>query len=109
MKNIGNNLAIALLASNVLLLIAIILLKDHLPPVVPLFFGSAPEEAHLAPVTNLFIPPAIAIAILLLNFVISHLFRKDKFLQQILFGFTIATTALSTITVVKIILLVGNI
>lgn len=92
--------------ANILVVLAVLLLQNHLPPVVPLFYGLPYGEEQLASKWALVIPPIVALALLGVNIFIAHE-TKDDFIKQIMEGLTLATTALSTITVVRIILLVG--
>ncbi len=92
---------------NLLVILGILLLQSHLPPVVPLFYGLPYGDEQLANTWALIIPPLVALAFIGANIFISKT-SKEEFIKQILVGLTIATTALSTITVVRIILLVGQ-
>lgn len=92
---------------NILVVIIALFFQSHLPPVVPLFYGMPSGEEQLANQWALIIPPLVALAFLGVNIFITHI-TKDDFIKQVLLGLTITTTALSTITVVKIILLVGQ-
>ncbi len=83
---------------NILVILGVLFFQSHLPPVVPLFFGLPLGEQQLANSWALIIPPIVALAFLGVNI----------FIKQVLLGLTLTTTALSTITVVKIILLVGQ-
>jgi len=93
---------------NFLVVVFIFFVMSKLPPVIPLFYGSPEGETQLAPQTFLFIPPLICLVITLVNSMISRLL-KDEFLQKVLIGAIYTTTILSTITVVKIVFLIGNI
>ncbi len=93
---------------NLLIILGILLLQSHLPPVVPLFYGLPYGDEQLANTWALIIPPLVALSFIGINIFIGKT-SKDEFIKQILVGLTIATTALSTITVVRIILLVGQI
>ncbi len=107
MKSIFQKTAILCIIINILSTIVILITKNHLPPIVPLFYGLPVSESELAPNIALVVPPVIAGGFAGLNLVLNSLF-KDKFLEQIFGGLMIATTALSTITLIKIILLVGT-
>ncbi len=92
---------------NILVILGVLFFQSHLPPVVPLFFGLPLGEQQLANSWALIIPPIVALAFLGVNIFITQT-TKDDFIKQVLLGLTLTTTALSTITVVKIILLVGQ-
>ncbi len=90
---------------NMAVIVSIIMLKNNLPPIVPLFYGLPVSESQLAPSIALVIPPTISIIFTSLNLILNKLF-KNEFLAQIFIGLAVVTSALSIITVVKIILLV---
>jgi len=90
---------------NVILILAVLLLMNRLPPVVPLFYGLPYGEEQLASKWSLIIPPIVALAFLGVNVFVTRT-TKDDFIRQILTGLTVVTTALSTITVIRIILLI---
>ncbi len=101
------NTDFTLLLINLLLIILIVFARRFLPPVVPLFYGQPQGREQLAKSTFLVIPPLIALLVVAINTSIIF-FMKNKFLQKVLLGLAIMTTVLSTITIVKIIFLVGN-
>lgn len=101
-----NSFGVALL-TNFLMIILILALQGFLPPVVPLFYGQPQGEAQLARSIFLILPPAISFLITLANAFLSTLI-KNKFLQTILLGLAVVVTVFSSVTVVKIILLVGS-
>lgn len=96
------------LATNALVLILVILTQEVLPPIIPLFYGQPQGASQLAPKIFLVIPPAVALLVTGVNVCLSRT-TKDDFLWSVLLGGSILTTVLSIITVVKIVLLVGNI
>jgi len=93
--------------TNLFVILMVILLQGHFPPVVPLFYGKPQGEEQLVQSILLILPPLISILIITLNTILLS-FLKNKFLQKILFGLIITITVLSTITVIEIILLVGS-
>ncbi|HEX6976913.1 MAG TPA: hypothetical protein VF185_00955 [Patescibacteria group bacterium] len=93
---------------NLLIILVILLLQPHLPPVVPLFYGLPYGDEQLANTWALIIPPFVALAFIGANIFISKT-SKEEFIKQILVGLTVVVTALSAITVLRIILLVGKI
>lgn len=86
---------------------SILILQNSLPPEVPLFYGMPSGREQLADQIYLLIPPAAALLIIATSAVLSSSTR-DSYLQTIFSGLTLVVTLLSTITVVKIMLLVGN-
>lgn len=95
-------------AVNAALCIAVLLLREHLPPTVPLFYGRPRGAEQLAPQLFLLVPPGLSILVTILNAIFIAL-TEDKFIRKVLVGISFAATLLSAITIVKIILLVGSI
>jgi hypothetical protein len=100
------NFIYASLALNVVVAIAIFLLKGFLPPVVPLFYGLPIGADQLVPTLGILTAPAAGIVISVVNIIISHL-TNDLFLKKALVISSIFVTILITITITKIVLLVG--
>ena len=96
------------LTLDISIIIIILSLKDHLPPIVPLFYGLPVSSNILIANIGLLIPPLTASFLSLINLTIVKI-TKDSFLEKILAGLTITITILSAITVIKIIFLVGSI
>lgn len=86
---------------------AIFILKDNLPPQVPLFYGLALGEDQLVSASQLTIPAILALSIIGLNAFLSTFF-ENLFLKQTLILGAFAVSLLSAITTVKIIFLVGS-
>jgi hypothetical protein len=99
---------IVILAVNAALALFIFLMKERIPPTVPLFYGRPRGVEQLAPQLFLLLPPGLSIVVTLLNVVIMAI-TSDKFIKKVLIGIAFAATLLSAITVIKIILLVGSI
>jgi len=91
---------------NALVLIAVLAFKSFLPPVVPLFYGNILGEAQLANSLFLLIPPVASLAIIGINMTISSVVT-DAFLKKILIISSLFISLLTSITVLKIIFLVG--
>ena len=106
LKKIKSPLAVCVVI-NLLVALGVVLFQNHLPPVVPLFYGRPLGEEQLAQQIFLILPPAIASLLCVLNFLISPIFN-DKFLKNMLIGLGVVATLLSSITVIKISLLVGS-
>ena len=77
-----------------------------LPPIIPVLYGLPTGESQLLPTLGLFIVPTVALAITIANFFVGYMV-KDKFSLKILIAVSTLASILSTITVVKIVLLVG--
>jgi hypothetical protein len=95
------------LVANLLTGLIILLLQSRIPPSVPLFYGLPQGEEQLVQNTFLILPPLIALVIVGVNIFLGKV-TKDKFLQKVLTGLTILCSALSSVTVIKILLLVGS-
>jgi hypothetical protein len=91
---------------NLLMVALVALAQQILPPVVPLFYGRAQGEEQLAKSLFLSLPAFISLLITLVNLAFIYLL-DNRFLQKVLLGLAIGVTILSTITILKIILLVG--
>ena len=102
------NWSVALLLVNLLAVLLILVLKNLLPPIIPLFYGRPYGAEQLAAQGSLVIPPLVAFAVCVVNIAIS-LSVSDEFLDKVLFGGMFVSTLLSLVTVAKIIFLVGNI
>ena len=94
------------LGANVLTLLFILLIKNFLPPEVPLFYGNAVGESQLVETFLLIIAPAVAILILCLNVFLSTVVG-EPFLKKVLIISSFFVSMLTSITVFKIIFLVG--
>ena len=86
--------------------VAIVALENYLPPVVPLFYGLPVGQDQLTSTFGLLIAPAVSALIAVINFLISFWVR-DSFLRKVLAISSIILSILTTITVIKIIFLVG--
>ena len=91
---------------NAIIALAVLILKNNLPPLVPLLYGRPAGEAELIVTAGLFIAPAASLIITVLNLLIS-LWVKDDFLKKILAISSIVIAGLMAITIIKIIFLVG--
>lgn len=86
---------------------AVFILRKHLPPEVPLFYGQPQDERQLTHTLGLVIPSLSAILINVVNLLIS-LSLKNDFLKKALIISGFAISLLSIITTVQIIVLVGS-
>jgi hypothetical protein len=92
---------------NLLLIAVIFLVKNSLPPEVPLFYGLPEGQEQLASIYLLALPSVISTGIIFFNILLG-IFVKDEFLVKILCLTGIATAFFSIVTTLKIILLVGS-
>jgi uncharacterized membrane protein len=81
--------------------------KNKIPPQVPLYYGYARGDRQLAETSGLILPSLISIGIIITNTIISLLIGSD-YLKKVLVISSFLATALSVITTVKIMLLVGS-
>lgn len=93
--------------ANLIIIAAILVLLKRLPPEIPLFYGRPESERELAKSIFLLIPPTLSIIITIINTSLVKIV-KDDFIANVLLGLIVASLLFSTITVGKIIFLVGN-
>ena len=89
------------------ILIVLLAKTKFLPPEVPLFYGEAQGEAQIGKSLGLTIPSLISLFIIVINLLISFIV-KDEFLKRVLILASLACAIFSTITTIKIILLIGS-
>lgn len=99
--------AIVVIILNILVVISVFFLQRYLPPEIPLFYGLPETVEQLATTRSLIIPPAITIAIIIVNTTLC-IFVKDDFLKKTLMISSLATFVFSIIAVTRIFLLVGS-
>ena len=92
---------------NLLLIAVIFLIKNFLPPEIPLFYGLPEGQDQLGSVYLLALPCIISTGIIFLNILLGTLV-KDEFLVKILCLTGIASAFFSIVTTLKIIFLVGS-
>jgi len=100
--------SIFLIAVNLIIILLVVFAQKILPPTIPLFYGNPYGTEQLSSRINLILPSLSALFISIISIIIGIL-TQDDFLKKVLFGGILATTLLSAITTIKIILLVGNI
>jgi hypothetical protein len=101
-----NNYFLAALILNALSLLAPVILRGFLPPVVPLFYGRPVGEGQLVSTLGLLIAPAASFLITAVNLLL-NLWTKDDFLKKVLAVTALIISIVTAITVIKIMLLVG--
>lgn len=92
---------------NIFTLLFIFVVMNKLPPQVPLYYGLARSEAQLGTPSSLVIPCLFSLVALLINLVIASFIEND-FLRKTLILAGFAGILLSTITVIKIVFLIGS-
>jgi len=100
------SLASSSFAINLALILIVVLLKDILPPEVPLFYGKPVGEMQLTSALGLLIAPIAAIFITVINIALNFWVR-DLFAKKILIISAFFVSVLTAITILKIIFLVG--
>lgn len=93
-------------ALNVLTALTVLIFKSVIPPIVPLFYGRAIGESQLVGFFGLLIAPGASLFITLLNLILSSI-TDDLFLKKVYVATAFIVSLLTTITVIKIIFLVG--
>lgn len=78
-----------------------------LPPEIPLFYGLAAGETQLAPALAILIPAVVSTSIIGINIFLTKNI-SEKFAQKALILTAVSTAVFSTVTTLKIILLVGS-
>lgn len=91
---------------SLLTILSVLGLKSFLPPEVPLFYGRPVGEAQLTKTLGLAIAPAISILILAVNTIIS-IMTPDILTKKILIISSFVISLITSITVIRIILLVA--
>lgn len=91
---------------SVLSIVGALITRSFLPPLIPLFYGKPTGAEQLAPTWFIFIIPGISILITVTNLFVNKS-AEDKFIKKILAITSLVISLMATITVVKIIMLVG--
>jgi len=94
------------IALDLVMMLAIVLLKGFLPPVVPLLYGNPTGNSQLLPTLGLLVAPGISLTVTVINISLS-LIIKEEFLRKILAVSSVLVTILVAITVIKVFFLVG--
>lgn len=88
-------------------ILLVILVKNNLPPEVPLYYGLPRGNDQLTSTLGLTIPSIISIAVITINILIASLLRDD-FFKKVLIAAGIASVFFSTTTILKIVFLVAS-
>ena len=99
---------VASLGMNGLIVVLYLVFVNYLPPVVPLYYGAADGEAQLANRSAIIIPALTSLTITIINLILTKTVIKNDFAKKVLILGAIGTTVLTTITTLKIIMLVGS-
>lgn len=99
-------LVISGLGLNLAVILLFLLVKGFLPPVIPLLYGRPSGSGQLLPDFGILLAPALSIALILVNVVISG-YITDLFSKKLLIAASCLISLLTSITVIKIIFLVG--
>ncbi len=79
----------------------------RIPSIVPLYYGNPTGAEQLGPVSGLFIPPSFVLVSLVTAILINKAYKND-FLESLLILSLSVLTVFSTVTIFKILFLVGN-
>ncbi len=100
------NLIYTSILINVLSIGAIFILKNFLPPEVPLFYGLAEGVDQLTNINGLLVAPIVSLAVVILNAIIASLINSELLRKTLIVtGFSVTIFAL--VTLIQITLLVG--
>lgn len=101
-----NGFLIAAFILDLVTMSVILLVKGYLPPIVPLLYGRPSGESQLVPTLILLAAPALSIFFIIINWLITNLIT-DLFAKKLLIITTFLLSLLTSITVFKIIFLIG--
>lgn len=93
---------------NLLIIFFSLLLLKRLPPQVPIFYGLPQGEAQLSSPLGILVPPVSSLIFVFINLFLINII-KDDFIKKILVVAGLVTAVFASITVFKIIFLVGQI
>ena len=93
---------------NLLMIFFGLLLLKRLPPQIPIFYGLPRGEAQLSSPLGILFPPVSSLIFISLNLLLINII-KDGFIKKTLVVAGLASAVFASITVVKIIFLVGQI
>jgi len=86
--------------------VTILILANSLPPIVPFFYGKAVGEGQLVKSLGLLTAPGLSLLIVVLNTALATTI-ENSFFKKILIMCAFLFTLLMTITIFKIVFLVG--
>lgn len=100
------NYFLAAIVIDIIVVLLLIILRNFLPPLAPLFYGRPTGDAQLTKTFGLLIAPGASFLITAVNLLLS-LWVKDVFFKKLLAISAVVISVLTTITIVKIVFLVG--
>mgnify|MGYP000986553723 CR=1 FL=1 len=92
---------------NILIIGTTFLIQNLLPPEIPLYYGLAEGQEQIAKSIFLFVPNSISLLILIINSAIASYIKQDYY-KKILIVAGLISTFFASITVFKIVFLVGS-
>lgn len=99
-------LVVSALTINIVSVLAFIFLKRLLPPVAPLLYGRPSGAGQLLPALGLLVAPSLSICLIIINGAVAN-FTDDSFSKKLLVASAFMVSLLTTITVFKVIFLIG--
>lgn len=99
-------LVVAGLALNLAIVLLFLIVKSFLPPIVPLLYGRPIGSGQLLPDMGILLAPALSVIFIVLNTIITGRVT-DEFSKKLLITSAFLISLLTSITVLKIIFLVG--
>lgn len=88
-------------------MVGITILRDAIPPEVPLFYGLPEGEEQIAPQNLFYLPSLLALTFTVINIALATLF-DNKYPQRVLIITGFAASIFASITTLQIIRLVGS-
>jgi len=85
-----------------------LLIQGRLPPQIPIFYGLPQGEAQISSSFAILIPPVFSLVFICFNLFLTTVV-KDEFIKKTLVVAGFATSVFASITIIKIIFLVGYI
>ncbi|HKC04820.1 MAG TPA: hypothetical protein VKC54_03035 [Patescibacteria group bacterium] len=94
------------LGLNFAMILLYLIIRGFLPPIIPLLYGRPAGSGQLLPNLGILLAPMLSIVFIFLNIVISNLLT-DAFSKKLLIAVSCLISFLTSITLLKIIFLVG--
>lgn len=91
----------------IIMLSFLILRNEILPPEIPLYYGATIGNEQLGSSLEIILPTIISLTIIIVNLSIAYL-SKELFIKKVLTVTALSCLVISSITTIKILLLVGN-
>ena len=100
-------ISLILFVVNAFFITFVLLIKNHLPPELPIFYGFGEGEKQLVPNHGLMYPFILSGGLIIVNLGISFL-TANKIVKQFLITTSFIVVIFSIVTVYKVISLVGS-